>query len=443
MAVYWLQPGLPIRNLDFWLPTVSILLTVLVWLITQQTQQLVEKNRKVLLISGLLVIGVILTLSLLRYLGPLCCITATRPPELLRVMVFLVIGGGIALIPAFLPRARRLFSAVLIAIVIGLLVILKSPAVLQSASLSLRQLTGQTTNLANPQDIIWFGFSFLAFRLLHTLFDYRSGKLPAYNLDEFITYVLFFPTLTTGPIARSQHFIGDLRQPKGEPIKNLWQGSQRILWGIFKKFVLADSLVLIALNHQNAVQVNSAGWMWLLVYAYALRIYLDFSGYTDIAVGLGKYLGFNLPENFDRPYLKQNMTTFWNSWHITLAQWFRAYYFNPLTRTLRSRAKILPVWVIIFIGQITTMLLIGLWHGITWNFVIWGAWHGFGLFIHNRWSDKFRARFTGLETQPRLKLASQFGGWFLTFNYVSLGWVWFAMPTVSTSLNVFQKLLGI
>jgi len=96
--------------------------------------------------------------------------------------------------------------------------------------------------------------------------------------------------------------------------------------GLFKKFALADSLALIALNAVNAGQVKSSGWMWLILYAYAFQIYFDFSGYTDIAIGMGRWLGIRLPENFAHPYLKPNLTLFWNSWHITLAQWFRAYF---------------------------------------------------------------------------------------------------------------------
>ncbi len=107
-------------------------------------------------------------------------------------------------------------------------------------------------------------------------------------------------------------------------------GLTRILTGCLKKFVLADSLALFALNPQNAVQTASAAWMWLLLLAYALRIYFDFAGYTDIALGLARLVGLQLPENFDRPYLKQNLTAFWNSWHITLSQWFRTLRLLPV-----------------------------------------------------------------------------------------------------------------
>jgi len=335
-------------------------------------------------------------------------------------------------------------------LIIGLFLILKTDAIAQAASAALRALTGQPTNQASPLDIRWLGFSYLAFRLLHMLRDRVTSKLPALSLQEFVSYAVFFPALTAGPIDRAERFVKDFRQPFALAMlpstssgsgAELLEGGMRIALGVFKKFVLADSLTALALNSANAAQTTSTFWMWIVLYAYAWRIYFDFGGYTDIAIGLGRWLGIKLPENFDRPYLKPNLTVFWNSWHITLAQWFRAYFFNPLTRALRSRS--LSPAVIIFIGQASTMILIGLWHGVTWNFVAWGAWHAVGLFAHNRWAEFARARLTGLDGFPRLKRFSGWMGIVLTFHYVALGWVWFALPSVSLSLSVFRKLFGI
>jgi alginate O-acetyltransferase complex protein AlgI len=213
--------------------------------------------------------------------------------------------------------------------------------------------------------------------------------------------------------------------------------------GIFKKFVLADSLALFALSTQNAPQVTNRFWAWVLLYAYSLRVYFDFAGYTDIALGLAKWMGIHLPENFTAPYLKANLTSFWNSWHITLAQWFRAYFFNPVTRGLRSRSQRLPVWMVILVGQTGTMLLIGLWHGITWNFALWGLWHAAGLFVHNRWSEWMRPRLPDLEGRPAIRRILSFIGWALTFHYVTLGWVWFALPDIHLSVGMFQKLFSL
>jgi len=262
------------------------------------------------------------------------------------------------------------------------------------------------------------------------------------QLQEYLIYVIFFPAIAAGPIDRVQRFVQDLHQPVRLTTEKALQGGRRILMGIFNKFVLADGLALIALNTTNANQVNSSGWLWIMLYAFALRIYFDFSGYTDIAIGLGQLLGIQLPENFEKPYLKPNLTQFWNSWHITLANWFRAYFFNPITRSLRSSLSNLPLPFIIFVGQLSTFILIGLWHGITWNFVIWGAWHGLGLFIHNRWTDLFRAKGVSLEGRPRLKGLVNGLSTFITFQYVSLGWVWFVLSTPDQSWKAMLKLFG-
>jgi alginate O-acetyltransferase complex protein AlgI len=130
---------------------------------------------------------------------------------------------------------------------------------------------------------------------------------------------------------------------------------------------------------------------------------------------------------------------FWNNWHITLTQWFRTYYFNPVTRYLRSNFKNISPVLIIFFTQITTMVLIGLWHGISWNFVIWGLWNGIGLFIQNRWSEKIRPRLPEIQDK-RLLVACDFIGVAFTFNFIALGWVWFSLPNLKDSLLVFSKL---
>jgi len=448
LSIYWLQPSTPIRNLDFWLPTVSITLTIFVWAVTQTRK---SRSWRPTFFTILLILGCIILIGLTRYAGALCCLTSTRPPEILQILLALGLGFGLALVPHFLPK-NRFIPALAIILILGLFVILKTGPLAQSSSAWLRFLMGQPVNLATTVDLPWLGFSFLAFRLLHALRDHQAGKLPAYSLGEFVTYGVFFPTYPGGPIDRSQRFIGELnhtispsdnQQDHRHKAENLLQGSQRILIGAFKKFVLADSLALIALNGQNAAQTSSTLWAWVLLYAYALRIYLDFSGYTDVAIGLGRLMDFRLPENFDKPYIKPNLTTFWNSWHITLAQWFRAYFFNPFTRALRSTPRKLPAWLIILIGQFSTMVLIGLWHGVTWNFFMWGAWHGLGLFAHNRWTDWMRPRQNRLESHPFFNRSLRFGSWFLTFNYVSLGWVWFALPNLAVAETMFRKLAGI
>lgn len=443
LALFWLQPTSPIRYLDFWFPTASLLLTIFVWSLTRPDLLHDRPGLRSSLIAASILVICLLILGLTRYSAALCCLTASRPPEITHIALAIVLGGAATALPILIPATRRLLIPAAIIGVITLLVILKTDRLAMDASAWLRSTAGQSVQLASALDLRWLGFSYLAFRLLHALRDLQAGKLPAYSLGEFVTYAVFFPTLSAGPIDRLQRWAPELRTARRLEIADWIAGGQRILMGAFQKFVLADSLALIALTGQNAAQVKSSGWAWVLLYAFTLRIYFDFSGYTDIALGLGRLLGFHLPENFDRPYLKTNLTTFWNSWHITLAQWFRAYFFNPLVRALRTGPRPLPVWGIVLICQISTMLLIGLWHGVTWNYAAWGAWHGVGLFIHNRWSDWLRPRLPDLSARPNLQRALQISGWLLTFNYVTLGWVWFALPDLSLSGHFLRLLFGL
>jgi alginate O-acetyltransferase complex protein AlgI len=439
LAAYWLQPAVPIRNLDFWLPTLSIALTIFTWSITgAKTRQSLWRNR----VAFLVIFAIVLLVAVLRYFGPACCLTPTRPPQLLQVLVALGIVAGLAVLISN-TSSRRFLSYLMILVIIVLFVVLKSGWLSQGTSAALRGLMGQDSSLATTLDLRWLGFSFLAFRLLHVLRDSQAGRLPDYSLDEFVSYALFYPSYPSGPIDRSQRFIQqDLRSAERLTSSQFFSGSQRVVIGLFKKFVLADSLAMLALSPQNAGQTSSTLWLWVLLYAYGLRLYFDFSGYTDMAIGLGKFLGIQLPENFASPYTKVSLTAFWNSWHMTLAQWFRAYVFNPLTRALRSQPERFPAWFIVLVGQVVTMLLIGLWHGITWNFAVWGLWHALGLFVHNRWSGWVRPRYPEESQHKYFHKILVLGGWFLTFQYVTLGWVWFALPTIPSSLLAFQKLFG-
>jgi len=417
------------------LPTATLALTSLSWILTTPPE---NRDWRTNWPAAALLAGLVLALGLTRYLGYSLPFIASRPPPIVPIAVALMLA---ALLAFALSRLACSASAAWIFVLLALFVVLKTPALTTLVSAWLRGLTHQSIELASAFDIRWLGFSYVAFRILHTLRDRQTGRLPVVSLAEYVTYVVFFPTLTAGPIDRLERFIQDLRRPPALSGADLGEAGKRLAIGLFKKFVIADSLALIALNGTNALQVHTAGWMWVLLYAYAFQIYLDFSGYTDIAIGIGRLMGFELPENFLAPYLKPNLTQFWNNWHMTLTQWFRAYFFNPVTRAMRAANRPIPVPIIILITQISTMTLIGLWHGVTWNFVLWGLWHGVGLFIHNRWSESTRAHAAALP--PRWQSVLNFGGALLTFHFVALGWVWFALPNLGISWQVFLKLFGI
>jgi len=409
-------------------------------LLTAEKQQIWSKQT---FITTALLFLFILLVALTRHLGWDGVLTANLPPQTFQVLLGLGILALALVLLGGLAKPSSHWQAAGILVLFLLFILLKQPDLTLWLSKLLRGWAGQSTATASGLDIRWLGFSYVAFRLIHTLRDRQAGRLRDVSLLDYVNFVIFFPAISAGPIDKLQRFSKDLQQPVSRDLSSLGDAFYRILVGLFKKYALADTLALMALNTQNATQIQSSGWGWVVVYAYAFQIYFDFAGYTDIAIGLGRLLGIQLPENFNRPYLKPNLTQFWNNWHMTLTQWFRAYFFNPFSRSLRSRYRDLSPAGMILITQLSTMLLIGLWHGITWNFVLWGFWHGLGLFLQNRYSDWVKPRLTRWEDRPRIQTGLKILNVLVTFHFVALGWIWFALPQVSLSLQVFTRLFGI
>jgi D-alanyl-lipoteichoic acid acyltransferase DltB (MBOAT superfamily) len=437
LAIYWLQPSTPIRYLDFWLPTATLVIVTISWLLTTPPdERLHPANLHAVLTLG----GICLSVALLRYLPWEVYLTPSRPPQVWMVLIGLAIIAGVTfgIYRSQTSTATGLWVGIVLLTII--LVVIKTAPLSEAASRGLRFLMGQSIDRAAANDIRWLGYSYVFFRLVHTLRDRQNGKLQPVHFHEYVVYVIFPPAFTAGPIDRVERFVKDLRAPLRPLDCDVLDAGKRISLGLLKKFILADSLALVALNPQNAGQVTSTGWSWVFLYAYAFQIYFDFSGYTDIAIGLGILYGIRLPENFNHPYLKSNLQTFWNNWHITLTQWFRTYFFNPVTRWLRKR-KVQAV-VVVFITQIATMVLIGLWHGIAFNFIVWGLWHGIGLFLQNRYSDWIKPKLGSIENRPGIQKALQITGTILTFHYVALGWIWFVLPDMNTAFRFFAKLIG-
>jgi alginate O-acetyltransferase complex protein AlgI len=432
-VLYWLQPAQQFVSLAFWIPTATIALTIFTWLLVSPAE---SRSWRLNWPAALVITGVILLVDLNQFFG-FEKIYMTATPRLW------MIGGAFFIYLIFLfftvgwPDRLKFFLTATIVAIIFLFIYLKTPFLIARSFDFVYTLRGQEP--AAHYIFSWLGFSYIAFRLIHTIRDAQTGRRPALTLSEYVNYVIFFPSFTAGPIDRAERFVEDLRNPV-ELTKQEWLGAgRRFFVGMFRKFVIADSLALIAINETLVNQVHSAAWMWFFLYLYSLRIYFDFSGYTDVAIGLARVMGIRLPENFASPYFKTNLTLFWNSWHMTLTQWFRAYFFNPMTRWLRTREYSIPV--IIFITQLSTMSLIGLWHGVSWNFLLWGIWHGLGLFIQNRWSELVRAR-QATPLPPRRQLLLNGIGMFLTFNFVSLGWLFFTLPSPQLAMMAMAKLFG-
>ncbi len=439
-AIYWMQPTLPLRPLDFVLPTATVILGVVGWLLTRQEADISRDNVITLIVVIAVVLGLALASTTASNNG-LTGITPSPPPDLIEVIVGLAaVAAMIGTLATLVQDRQRAIPAAML-LVIAIFVILKSDPLAQSFSAWLRSQQGRPLFLAQAVDIQWLGFSYVAFRLIHTLRDRQTGRLPALTLREYLTYLVFFPAYTAGPIDRAERFVKDYRAlPVGASQMTI--GLSRIVIGLFKKFVIADGLALFALNATKAIQSQSSGGMWILLYAYTFRIYFDFSGYSDIAIGLGVLFGITLPENFDRPYLKNSITAFWQSWHITLSTWVRSYVFTPLSRVLMNRPRKPSPVVVVLVTQVTTMVVIGLWHGITLNFVLWGLWHGIGLWVHKLFTDRTRTFYQGLNEKPLLRRAANWTGILLTFHFVALGWVFFALPDTALSFSVLRRLFG-
>ncbi len=304
LSVYWLQPLTPLRYLDFWFPTASIALTILVWALTYSGE---DRSFRQMAPGIAIIFSMIIFVAGLRYLTPICCLTPARPPSLVPVLVGLSILIGLSLLCFRFNTRTMLSSNIIVAGLLILFVLQKNGTISEWTSAGLRILTGQAPELASPSDLSWLGFSFIAFRLIHTALDRKAKRLPAFSLDEFAAYVLFFPAILAGPIDRSQHFMQELHRARSDQdspecrrksFENTITGMQRILIGVFKKVVLADSLAYFALNSQNALQTDSGSWLWILLLSYSLRIYFDFSGYTDIAIGVSSTDGDQITGEF-------------------------------------------------------------------------------------------------------------------------------------------------
>ncbi|MEP7287253.1 MAG: MBOAT family O-acyltransferase [Chloroflexota bacterium] len=430
IALYALQPSGTPTVLDSALPTATLLLIVGVWWLVGSEPTPVD--RKLLL----LFVGVASLAALINSLNSGQVLTVLPP---IAVLAIGTVSVG-AIVPRTDSAVRRQMGLIFVVLIILLLVILKLPALQTVVSGSLSRSIGQTI-IPGWQ---WLGFSYIAFRLMHVLLDYRNQRLGAVNLTDFALYTIFFPAIPAGPIDRIEHFTRELDQPITLDADRIINGLTRIGIGLFKKFVLADTLAYLALSPQLVEQTRPGSFLitWIMVYAYAFRLFFDFSGYTDIAIGIGILAGIKLPENFTSPYTKRNISAFWNSWHITLSLWFRNYFFTPLSRALMGSSLRSQRLLIILLAQVSTMILIGLWHGIALNFVLWGAWHGLGLWFHRWLTDHTHAWDERVQAQPRLVSAIHVLSVLATFHFVAVGWIFFALPDLPLIGKALMGLVG-
>lgn len=299
----------------------------------------------------------------------------------------------------------------------------------------LLQLQPQSLSFPLQHILLPLGISFFVFEFIHYLTDVYKGGKPIANFVNFSLFASFFPSQIAGPIKRYQDFIKQLEYPRIFSASGLERGLRLILQGLFKKVAIADNLApIVSAGFSNASTIGGLE-AWIAACAFAIQIYCDFSGYTDMGRGSAIMLGFDLPDNFNWPYIAKNLPDFWKRWHISLSSWLRDYLYIPLGGSKCSLGRRHS-------NLIITMLLGGLWHGASWHYVIWGAFHGIGLVLCHSY-DALVKREGEIANSLRKFHAAPIGVAFslcLTFLFVLVGWVFFRADTITQSLQLLQAM---
>ena len=278
------------------------------------------------------------------------------------------------------------------------------------------------------------GLSFHTFQAMsYTIEVYYGRQKAERHLGIYALYVMFYPQLVAGPIERPQNLLHQFRRPHRFKADRAAAGLRLMLWGFFKKLVVADRMAPVVDAVFNRPASYGPGMMLLATYCFAFQIYCDFSGYSDIARGAAKVMGFRLMENFDRPYAAASVGEFWRRWHISLSTWFRDYLYIPLGG---NRVR-LPRWCF---NVLVVFLVSGLWHGASWTFVVWGLLHGLYL-VGSRLTGPAReqaARATGLANHPGLLRAWRV---LVTFHLVAFAWIFFRANSVADALFIAGRIV--
>lgn len=304
---------------------------------------------------------------------------------------------------------------------LGLLVYFKYSVFLMSSVNDLLK-----TNFPLPEIIYPVGISFYTFQSVAYMVDvYKRRTSPAARLLDYMFFLTFFPILLAGPIMRAEKFLPQIAaKPKIRP-EMIWGGFWLLLLGVVKKAVIADYIM----------QFN--GWVFgspsdytgletvFAVIGYSAQIYCDFSGYSDMAIGVGAIMGYDLGVNFNRPYRSANVTEFWRRWHISLSSWLRDYLYIPLGGNRKGRLRM-------YFNLFVTMLVAGIWHGASWLFVIWGALHGIGLVVH-KMCRPFLEKIND-------SVAVRIAGGILTFSFVTMLWPLFACHDMPCAYGVYRNI---
>jgi alginate O-acetyltransferase complex protein AlgI len=270
------------------------------------------------------------------------------------------------------------------------------------------------------------GLSFITFHQISYLIDvHRETVSPMKKIGNYSLFILFFPQLISGPITRAGEIAGQIEDRSSNyNIDNKLQGFIRFIIGLSKKVLIANVLgVEVDRIFAMAGTELTTPLAWIGIVAYAIQIYFDFAGYSDMAIGLARMMGFIFPENFNNPYISQNITEFWRRWHMTLSSWLRDYMFMPMSVSMRNRGKIGMV-----ISIMVTFVICGMWHQPGWTFIIWGAWHGLWLVLDQLFLIKL------------LKKTGRIFSIIFTFFLTTVGWVFFRADNLK-HIGLFMKRL--
>lgn len=276
------------------------------------------------------------------------------------------------------------------------------------------------------------GLSFYTFQGLSYVIDhFRNPDRPARSFADVLAYVAFFPTIMAGPIMREQDFFPQLERQADDQC-GFNEGMALILSGLFKKVALATYLSQHVVDpFFRDPEGYASGAALVGIYAYSIQIFLDFSGYSDLAIGIGRLMGFRLPQNFDSPYRSLNLQEFWHRWHISLSRWLRDYLYIPLGGNRRGNR---------YVNLTVTMVIGGIWHGNSINFLIWGFFHGIGLVIVHAFGQlKKRLNFS---TTSRHRRFLSVLSWLVTFHFVTLLWVFFRAKNLDEAQHVLKAVVS-
>jgi D-alanyl-lipoteichoic acid acyltransferase DltB (MBOAT superfamily) len=331
--------------------------------------------------------------------------------------------------------ARRSLLLTSLTANLGILFIFKYFNFFNGALYGLADLMGWEYSVPYLDVLLPVGVSFYTFQTLaYTIDVYRRRRGPENNLLHFSLYVAFFPQLVAGPIERSERLLPQLAQRAPLNVERWKTGLFLMLWGFFKKTVLADNLAV----YVDQVYANPAGHagmpIWVGTFFFAMQIYCDFSGYSDIAIGSARMLGIDLMTNFRSPYHAESISDFWRRWHISLSTWFRDYLYIPLGGSRKGVPRTVVNVLIVFV-------ISGLWHGANWTFLIWGAIHGVAMAatILLRGAS---ARINLEANRVRLGWLWSFACWLVTFAFVYFAWIFFRAQSLGAAIQLVQGLFG-